>query len=72
MIVYGSAIYTILKYDKLIKGARAEVSKKRNAAWPFGVAILGIFVPVLIAIVRLLKCSKEILPASRRALTSFI
>ena len=57
MIVYGSAIYTILKYDKLINGAKAEVSKKRNAAWPFGVAILGILVPTLIAIAKLLNWS---------------
>jgi|TARA_B100000459_G_C8489959_1_gene162529 hypothetical protein len=36
-------------YDKPIKGANDDVSKKRNAAWPFGVATLGKLVPVLIA-----------------------
>ena len=37
-------------YESRISGASAEVSRNRNAAWPFGVAMLGMFVPVLIAI----------------------
>jgi hypothetical protein len=49
VIVYGSAISTIRPYDRLIKGATADVSRKRKAAWPFGVATLGIFVAVLTA-----------------------
>ena len=48
-------MYTILMYDKLINGARDEVSKNKNAAWPFGVATLGRFVPVLIAMAKLLN-----------------
>ena len=49
-MVYGKAIITILMYERFISGANEDVNKKRKAAWPFGVAILGIFVPVLIAI----------------------
>ena len=55
-----------------MSGASDDVNKKRNAACPFGVAILGMFVPVLIAIVRLLKCSRVICSASRSAFTSFM
>ena len=47
-IVYGSAIYTILRYERFINGAKDEVKRNRKAAWPFGVATLGIFVPVFI------------------------
>ena len=54
-IVYGSAIYTILRYERLINGASEEVNKNRNAACQFGVATLGILVPVFIAIARLLN-----------------
>ena len=32
-----------------MSGAKDEVSRNRNAAWPLGVATLGMFVPVLIA-----------------------
>jgi len=32
VIKYGNAIHTILKYESLISGAIAEVSKNRNAA----------------------------------------
>ena len=32
-----------------MSGAKEDVSKNRKAACPFGVAILGIFVPVLTA-----------------------
>ena len=51
-IVYGKAITTIRRYDRSIKGANDDVSRNRNAACPFGVATLGIFVPVLIATAR--------------------
>ena len=54
-IVYGSAIYTILRYERLINGASEEVNKNKNAACPFGVATLGILVPVFIAIAKLLN-----------------
>ena len=37
-------------YDSRMSGASAEVNRNRNAAWPFGVATLGMLVPVLIAI----------------------
>jgi|TARA_B100000497_G_C7477206_1_gene293353 hypothetical protein len=40
-------------YERPISGASEDVNKNRNAAWPFGVAILGMLVPVLIAIARL-------------------
>ena len=43
------------KYDKLIKGASADVRRNKNAACQFGVAMLGMFVPTLIAIARLLN-----------------
>jgi hypothetical protein len=46
---------TILIYERLIRGAKEEVNKNRNAACPLGVAILGILVPVLIAIANLLN-----------------
>ena len=49
VIVYGSAMITIRPYDRRIKGASADVSKNRNAAWPLGVATLAILVPVLMA-----------------------
>tara|TARA_B100000676_G_scaffold90709_1_gene90421 strand:+ start:5631 stop:5798 length:168 start_codon:yes stop_codon:yes gene_type:complete len=55
-----------------MSGASDDVNKNRKAACPLGVAILGMFVPVFIAIVRLLKCSRVIFPASSRAFTSFI
>ena len=71
-IVYGRAIMTILKYDKLINGASEEVNKNKNAACPFGVAILGIFVPVLIDTANRSNCSLEITPLSSAALTSLI
>jgi hypothetical protein len=38
MIAYGSAIHTMRPYPSRISGASAEVSRKRNAAYPFGVA----------------------------------
>jgi hypothetical protein len=32
-----------------MSGANDDVRRNKKAAWPFGVATLGIFVPVLIA-----------------------
>lgn len=52
VIKYGNAIHTIRKYESRINGAKADVSKKRKAACPLGVAMLGMFVPVLIATAR--------------------
>ena len=46
---------TILIYERFISGASDEVNKNKKAACPFGVAILGILVPVLIAIANLLN-----------------
>ena len=71
-IVYGKAIKTILMYDKLINGARDDVNKNKNAACPFGVAILGIFVPVFIATASLLNWSNVIAFVSKAVLTSFM
>ena len=63
VIVYGSAMITILPYDSRISGASAEVSRNRNAAWPFGVATLGMLVPVLMATASASNCSRVISPA---------
>ena len=71
-IVYGSAIYTILRQERLINGASDEVNKNKNAACPLGVATLGKFVPVFIAIARLLNCVSVITPLSKALLTSLM
>ena len=71
-IVYGRAIITILMYERLIKGARDEVKRNKKAAWPFGVAMLGMFVPVLMAIASLSNCSLVIIFISNASLISFI
>ena len=71
-IVYGKASMTMRPYPSRISGASAEVSRNRNAAWPFGVATDGIFVPVLIATVSSSKCSRLICPACKAALTSLM
>jgi hypothetical protein len=46
---------TILIYERLISGAKDDVNKNKNAACPLGVAMLGILVPVFIAIANLLN-----------------
>ena len=71
-MVYGRAMITIRPYDNRINGAIAEVSKNKNAAWPFGVATEGKLVPVLIAMVNKSKCARVIVPASSAAATSLI
>ena len=38
-IVYGNAITTMRRYESRSSGARADVSKNKKAAWPFGVAV---------------------------------
>ena len=55
-----------------MSGASAEVSRKRNAACPFGVATLGKLVPVLIETTNLSKCSREIKPESNTLFISLI
>ena len=59
VIVYGSAIHSMRTYPSRISGASAEVSRNRNAAWPFGVATLGMLVPVLIAIASASNWSRD-------------
>ena len=49
-----------------------EVNKNRNAACPFGVATLGRFVPLFIAIANKSNCSLSIAPLSNAAFTSLI
>ena len=55
---YGSAIQTMRTYPSRISGASVDVSRNRNAAWPFGVATLGMLVPVLIATASTSNCSR--------------
>ena len=56
----------------MISGANEDVSRNRNAACPLGVAILGIFVPVLIAIANLSNWAREMIFISNASLISFI
>lgn len=51
--------------DKRISGASAELSKNGNAAWPFGGATLGMFVPALVAIASKSNCSRSIAPLEK-------
>lgn len=60
--VYGSAIHTIRPYESRISGANVEVSRNRNAACPFGVATLGMLVPVLIATANRSNCARLMAP----------
>ncbi|MNF14078.1 hypothetical protein D3C80_2161470 [compost metagenome] len=57
-------------YDSRTKGAMADVSRKRKAAWPLGVATLGRLVPVLMATARVSKCSRVMAPDSSAFFTS--
>ena len=63
---YGNAIQTIRTYPSRISGASADVSRNRNAAWPFGVATLGMLVPVLIATPGFELLAGRSRPAERR------
>ena len=40
-----------------MRGANEDVNKNKKAAWPFGVAMLGMLVPVLIAIASIIELS---------------
>ena len=53
--------YLRLDFDLLVK-RKALVSKKRNAACPFGVIMEKIFVPALMAIASLSNCTLSITP----------
>ena len=55
-----------------MSGASAEVRRKRNAAWPFGVATEGRFVPVLMATASRSNCPVLTIPCSIAALASLI